>query len=272
MSNPSEQPADQARRGDHGGRRPRPALPVAGPGDPRRRQREHRLVHGAGPAGRGGQVRPGLHRGQPVHHPGLPAALPQPAGADDAAVRARGGDQAHRPGRHHDHVLQRPVQPGPAARLAGADQRRPVRLERGDQRRRGRGGQLQPGRALRLRHALRPRPGVRPGRPGPVGLLRGGRVPAGPAGPEVPGPGPAARAEPPGGALPVSPARSTSPARRRGSRSSSRPATPSRAATWAPPSARASSPTRRPSSRARRSTPTSRPARPPRAATPITSS
>ena len=54
----------------------------------------------------------------------------------------------HRPGRHHDHVVQRPVQPGPAARLAGADQRRAVRVERGDQRRRRRGRQFQPGRAL----------------------------------------------------------------------------------------------------------------------------
>jgi len=35
-------------------------------------------------------------------------------------------------------------------------------MERGDQRRRGRGGQLQPGRALRLRHPVRPRAGVRP--------------------------------------------------------------------------------------------------------------
>ena len=45
-------------------------------------------------------------------------------------------------------------------------------------------------------------PGVRPGRPGAVGLLRGGRVPAGSRGPAVPGPVPAARAEPQGGSLP----------------------------------------------------------------------
>ena len=42
---------------------------------------------------------------------------------------------AHRPGRHADHVLQRPVQRGAAAGLARPDQRRPRRLERGDQRR-----------------------------------------------------------------------------------------------------------------------------------------
>ena len=47
----------------------------------------------------------------------------------------------------------------------------------------GAAAQLQPGGALRLRHPLRPRPGVRPGLPGPVGLLRGGRVPARPRGP-----------------------------------------------------------------------------------------
>ena len=48
---------------------------------PGRRQRERQLVHRAGPAGRGGQVRPDLHRRQPVHHRRLPAALPQPARA-----------------------------------------------------------------------------------------------------------------------------------------------------------------------------------------------
>ena len=45
-----------------------------------------------------------------------------------------------RPRRHHDHLLQRPVQRRPPPGLAGADLRRPVWLERGHQRRRGRGG------------------------------------------------------------------------------------------------------------------------------------
>ena len=74
----------------HGVGRPRLALPVAGRGLPGRRQRQRQLVHRAGPPGRGGQVRPDLHRRQPVHHRRLAAALPQPARADDAAVRPRG--------------------------------------------------------------------------------------------------------------------------------------------------------------------------------------
>ena len=37
--------------------------------------------------------------------------------------------------------------------------------------------ELRPRRAPRLRHAVRPRPGVRRGRPGAVGLLRGRRLP-----------------------------------------------------------------------------------------------
>jgi hypothetical protein len=54
----------------------------------------------------------------------------------------------------------------------------------------------------RLRHPLRSRPGVRPGRPGPVGLLRGGRVPPRPRHPHLPRPGQAARTQPQGRALP----------------------------------------------------------------------
>ena len=87
--------------------------------------------------------------------------------------------------------------------VAGPDQRRPVRLERRHQRRRGRGGQLQPRGALRLRHPLRPRPGVRPGRPGPVGLLRGRTRSPATAGRAGSSTRPAARAPPPGRALPV---------------------------------------------------------------------
>ncbi len=57
------------------------------------------LVHRAGPAGRGGQVRPDLHRRQPVHHRRLAAALPQPARADDAAVGPRRDHPPPGPGR-----------------------------------------------------------------------------------------------------------------------------------------------------------------------------
>ena len=60
----------------------------------------------------------------------------------------------------------------------------------------GRGGELLPRGALRLRHPLRSRPGVRSGRPGPVGLLRGRRVPPRPRHPHLPRPGQAARTEP----------------------------------------------------------------------------
>ena len=159
-----------------------------------------------------------LHRRQPVHHRRLAAALPQPARADHAAVGPRRQHHPHRPRRHHDHVLQRPVQPRPPPRLAGPDQRRPVRLERRHQRRRGRGGELLPRRALRLRHPLRPRPGVRPGRPGPVGLLRGrtrSRATA-PPGPSSTRPGSTRSTT--RASTSRSPARSTSPARRRASR------------------------------------------------------
>ena len=41
------------------------------------------------PSGRGGEVRPRLHRRQPVHHPGLAAPLPQPARAAHPALGAR---------------------------------------------------------------------------------------------------------------------------------------------------------------------------------------
>ena len=53
-----------------------------------------RLVHRTSPASRKGQVRPRLHRRQPVHHRRLPAALPEPPRAAHAAVRTRHGNTA----------------------------------------------------------------------------------------------------------------------------------------------------------------------------------
>ena len=75
-------------------------------------------------------VRRAVHRRQPVHQRHLPAALPQPARAADAAVRGRDAHPAHRPGRHRELDLQLAVQPGPPVRLARPHQRRPRRLER----------------------------------------------------------------------------------------------------------------------------------------------
>ena len=57
---------------------------------------------------------------------------PAPSGrhrAAHAADRAREGHRADRPDRHRLHQLQRPLQPGPAVRLAGPRQRRPGGLE-----------------------------------------------------------------------------------------------------------------------------------------------
>ena len=75
-------------------------------------------------------------------------------------------------------------------------------LERGDQLRHRRRPELRAGGTPRLRHPLRPRARVRPGGAGPVGLLRGRRLPRRRGARPVPRPGQAPRAEPRGRALP----------------------------------------------------------------------
>ena len=98
-------------------------------------------------------------------------------GADDAAAGARRADQAHRP-RHHgvDH-LQRALPRRPQIRDARPHQRRPRRLEHRHLLVGGRGPELQPGGASRLRHALRARRRIRRGRHRPVGQLGARRLP-----------------------------------------------------------------------------------------------
>ena len=125
---------------------------------------------------RGGEVRHGVSRRR--HRPaceGRAARLAVPlgaecrAGAADAAIRAGADDAPYRPGRHRIDHLQRTVPHRAQIRLAGPDQRRSRRLERGDVLVPGRGAQLQPRDASRLRHPLRPRGGIRRGGEGPLG-------------------------------------------------------------------------------------------------------
>ena len=130
-----------------------------------------------------------------------PGSLSQPTRAAHAAVGPGRRDREHRAGRHPHDVVQLAVQPGPPVRLPRPDQRRSRRLERRHLLRpRGR-GQLRAGRALRLRHPVFPRTRVRRGRAGPVGLLRGRRLPGRRRAGRVPGSQQAARAEPQGRVL-----------------------------------------------------------------------
>ncbi len=135
MTTTAQARRDPLRRG-----RPRPPLQLARPRPARRLERQRRLVHRARACRRGGEVRPGLHRRQPVHHAELAAPLPQPPRAPDAALGARRHDEAHRPRRHRDHLVQRALQPGPPLRLPRPDQPRSRRLERRHHRRRGTAG------------------------------------------------------------------------------------------------------------------------------------
>ncbi len=90
--------------------------------------------------------------------------------ADDAARGAQHGDASHRARRDRLDQLQRAVPRRPRLRVARSSQRRPRRLERGDQHpQRGR-AQLQPRAPARARPALRDRDRVRRRGARPLGL------------------------------------------------------------------------------------------------------
>ena len=108
----------------------------------------------------------------------LSRALPQPAGAAHPAVGPRGGDREHRPGRHPQlrRTTRRSTWPGGSPRSTRSAAAAPAGTS-SPASTLGRRGQLRARRALRLRHPVRPGAGVRRGGPGPVGLLRGRRLP-----------------------------------------------------------------------------------------------
>ena len=91
------------------------------------RQHRHPLLHQAGDDRRARAVRRSLRRGQPVHQPHLPVALPEPAGAADLALRRGDAHDEPRPDRHRELDLQLAVQPRPPGRIARSDQQRPGR-------------------------------------------------------------------------------------------------------------------------------------------------
>ena len=123
------------------------------------------------------------------------------ARAADAARRAVGGDEPHRPDLDRDHHLSRSVPCGAHVRHARPDERGPRRLERGDLVGGVRGVELQPRRACRARRPLRARRRVHPGGAGPVGHLGGRRLRPGQGGGSVLRPGQDAHAASQGQAL-----------------------------------------------------------------------
>ena len=125
---------------------------------------EHRLPAAARADRRARQARLDLLRRRPRAEPGRGPPPGGHAGADGRARRHRGGHGADRADRDRVHHLQRPVQPGPAVRVAGPHQRRPGRLERGDHGVRRGGAQLRARRAAGAPRALRAGGGVPGGR------------------------------------------------------------------------------------------------------------
>ena len=233
------------------------------------------LVHRQRPAGRGRQVRPRLHRRQPVHHPGLAAPLPQPARAADAAVRASPCTPATSAwsARSPPRTTSRSTSPGGSPRSTSSAAAGPAGTS---------SPPATPARpATTASTSTTTTPPATAGRSSTSRWRRGSGTPtrttrsratrsaASSSTATQP-----ARSSTTAASTSRSSARSTSSARRRASRSSSRPATPRRAATSAPAIAEAHlHASRRASSRRWRSA-TEHAGRgpPPRAATPTTCS
>ena len=115
-------------------------------------------------------LRPRRSRDLEAHH-GRDAAR-----AADAARRAVGGDEPHRPDLDGDHHLSRSVPRGAHVRHARPDERGPRRLERGDLVGGVGGFQLQPRQARRRTPTATTRRRVHPGGAGPLGHLGGRRL------------------------------------------------------------------------------------------------
>ena len=100
----------------------------------------------------------------------------QLAGALHAAVGAVRLYEKHRARLHREHELRAALCGGAQVRDARSDQRRPLRLERGDVRQRDRGAELQQGAASAEGRPLSARPRVRRGGARALGFLGRGRL------------------------------------------------------------------------------------------------